>query len=253
MNRSLKSVPGFCFQRRHLTAVLLALTFFPARVHSQSAWIATGPPGGDARVISSVPGQPSHLYLGTTTSWIYESLDGGASWKRLAKLDGNDDLVLDHIVVDAADSNTIYVAGWRRSDGGLWISHDRGQTWNESAGLHGQSIRSFLQAPSDPKILFAGTLSGVFRSNDSGATWTRISEQGSREIHEVESLAVDPADPDVVYAGTWHLPWKTTDGGKTWNNIKQGIIDDSDVFSIILDPDKPKTIFLSACSGIYKS
>ena len=92
-----------------------------------------------------------------------------------------------------------------------------------------------------------------FRSNDSGATWTRISEQGSREIHEVESLAVDPADPDVVYAGTWHLPWKTTDGGKTWNNIKQGIIDDSDVFSIILDPDKPKTIFLSACSGIYKS
>ena len=36
------------------------------------------------------------------------------------------------------------------------------KTWNESAGLHGQSIRSFLQAPSDPKILFAGTLSGVF-------------------------------------------------------------------------------------------
>jgi len=52
----------------------------------------------------------------------------------------------------------------------------------------------------------------------------------------VESLAIDPTDPDVVYAGTWHLPWKTTDGGKTWSNIKQGIIDDSDVFSIIIDP-----------------
>jgi len=108
-------------------------------------------------------------------------------------------------------------------------------------------------SPSNPKILFAGTLSGVFRSDNSGATWTRISEKGSRELHEVESLAVDPTDPDVVYAGTWHLPWKTTDGGKTWYNIKQGIIDDSDVFSIILDPDKPKTVFLSACSGIYKS
>ena len=76
---------------------------------------------------------------------------------------------------------------------------------------------------------------------------------GSREIHEVESLAVDPANPDIVYAGTWHLPWKTTDGGKNWHNIKQGMIDDSDVFSIILDPEKPSTIFLSACSGIYKS
>ncbi len=200
-----------------------------------------------------MPGEPSHLYLGTTASWIYESFDGGARWHRLAKLDGDDDLVLDHIVVDPTDTNTIYVAGWRRSDGGLWISHDRGKTWAESAGMHGQSIRAFMQAPSNPKILFAGTLTGVFRSDDAGATWTQISEKGSREIHEVESLAVDPADPDVVYAGTWHLPWKTTDGGKTWRNIKQGIIDDSDVFSIILDPDKPSTVYLSACSGIYKS
>jgi hypothetical protein len=57
----------------------------------------------------------------------------------------------------------------------------------------------------------------------------------------------------VVYAGTWHLPWKTTDGGKSWHNIKQGVIDDSDVFSIIIDPAEPKIVFASACSGIYKS
>ena len=35
--------------------------------------------------------------------------------------------------------------------------------------------------------------------------------------------------------------------------MKQGIIDDSDVFSIIVDPQTPQTIFASACSGIYKS
>ena len=242
-------------RRRHQSAfaLLIVLFSFCSVVFGQSSWIATGPPGGDARVFASVPGQPDHLYLGTTASWVYESTNGGANWHRLAKLDGADDLILDHIVVDAADPNTIYVAGWRRTDGGLWISHDRGRTWNEAADLHGQSIRSFLQAPSNPKFLFAGTLSGVFRSTDSGATWTQISERGSREIHEVESLAVEPDNPEVVYAGTWHLPWKTTDGGKTWNNIKLGIIDDSDVFSIILDPDTPHTVYLSACSGIYKS
>ncbi len=43
----------------------------------------------------------------------------------------------------------------------------------------------------------------------------------------------------MIYAGTWHLPWKTTDGGAHWDNIKQGIIDDSDVFSIIVDPTSP--------------
>ncbi len=212
-----------------------------------------GPAGGDARAFASEPGQPSHLYLGTTNSWLYESMDSGANWHRLARLDDSGHLILDHIVVDSADTATIFVAGWKDGDGGLWVSHDHGRSWSEVAGLKGQSIRSFLQSPSDPKLLLAGTLEGVYRSSDEGATWSLISPPDSREIHEVESLAVDPANPDVVYAGTWHLPWKTEDGGKNWHNIKQGLIDDSDVFSIILDPDRPSTVFLSACSGIYKS
>jgi len=220
---------------------------------AQQAWTVVGPAGGDARAFAAVPGDPSHLYLGSTNSWLYESVNGGASWRRLVKLDGSDALVLDHIVVDAADPATIFVAGWRDEGGGLWVSHDQGKSWSEVESLKGQSIRSFMQAPSDAKVLLAGTLEGVYRSDDSGATWNEISPPGSREIHEVESLAVDPGDVNVIYAGTWHLPWKTDDGGKSWNNIKQGIIDDSDVFSIILDPVKPKTVFLSACSGIYKS
>jgi photosystem II stability/assembly factor-like uncharacterized protein len=217
------------------------------------AWTAVGPSGGDARAFAGVPGEPSHLYLGTTNSWLYESLDGAANWHRLAKLDDSDHLILDHIVVDSADPATIFVAGWRDGEGGLWVSHNRGQSWSEVASLRGQSIRSFLQAPSDPKVFLAGTLEGVFRSNDEGATWSEISPPGSREIHEVESLAVNPSNPEIAYAGTWHLPWKTEDGGKNWHNVKEGLIDDSDVFSIILDPDRPSTVYLSACSGIYKS
>jgi photosystem II stability/assembly factor-like uncharacterized protein len=157
--------------------------------------------------------------------------------------------------VDSADPATIYVAAWvvNQPDGGLWISHDGGKTWTSSAGLRGQSVRAFVRAPSQPRTFFAGTLQGVFRSTDSCTTWTQISPQGSREIHEVESLAVDPVDVNVVYAGTWHLPWKTIDGGKAWNSIKQGLIDDSDVFSIIIDPATPSTAYLSACSGIYKT
>ena len=57
----------------------------------------------------------------------------------------------------------------------------------------------------------------------------------------------------MIYAGTWHLPWKTEDGGKTWHNIKKGVIDDSDVFSIVIDHAQPANIFISACSGIYRS
>ena len=73
------------------------------------------------------------------------------------------------------------------------------------------------------------------------------------DLHEVESIAIDPKDPRTIYAGTWHLPWKTTDGGANWHNIKQGLIDDSDVFSIIIDPTVPSVVYTSACSGIYRS
>jgi photosystem II stability/assembly factor-like uncharacterized protein len=230
--------------------LLLGAVCLPA----ENAWTVVGPAGGDARAFAAFPGEPKHLLLGTTNSWLYESMDEGGSWHRLAKLGGDGGYVLDSIVVDSADPATIYVGAWKNSvDGGLWISHDRGRTWSEAAQLKGQPVHALAQAASDPRILYAGTLEGVFRSSDGGATWAQISPPGSHEIHEIESLAVAPSDPDVVYAGTWHLPWKTTDGGKTWHNIKQGLIVDSDVFSIIVDPEHPHTVYLSACSGIYKS
>ncbi|MGA2848610.1 MAG: transcriptional regulator [Terracidiphilus sp.] len=224
-------------------------------LQAQTSWKAVGPAGGDVRAFGAVPGEPNHLYLGTTNSWIYESVDEGGTWRRLAKLDPAEDLVVYKILVDASNPAVVFAGGWKpdKQDGGLWVSRDAGRHWSVVESLRGQSIFSLAQAPSDAKTLFAGTLAGVFRSSDGGVTWAQVSPPGNKEIHEIESLAVDPTDPQIVYAGTWHLPWKTEDGGATWHNIKKGLIDDSDVFSIIIDPAKRRTVFLSACSGIYKS
>jgi photosystem II stability/assembly factor-like uncharacterized protein len=236
-------------------ALLLATALLGFHLSAQTKWSAVGPDGGDARSFASVSGQPSHVYLGTTHGWIYESFDKGTTWHRLALLDPTEDTVIDNILVDAANPQRVWASGWKpdKPDGGLWASLDGGVQWQPVPGLSGQSIYSFAQAPSNPRVLFAGTLLGVYRSTNAGADWELISPPASKEIHEVESLAVDPADPDIVYAGTWHLPWKTEDGGKNWKNIKDGVIEDSDVFSIIIDPVRPRTVFLSACSGIYKS
>ena len=218
-------------------------------------WISVGPDGGDARSFAYDPADPSHIYMGTTASWVYQSTDGGATWKRLARLGKVDDLVVDNMVVDASDPKTIYAGVWQldRTGGGVYISHDGGATWTSSSGIEGKSVRALTQAPSNPKILVAGAISGVYRSDDSGAHWEQISPIGNGEILKVESIAIDPQDPKIIYAGTWHLPWKTTDGGITWHNIKQGLIDDSDVFSIIIDPTRPSVVYASACSGIYLS
>ena len=243
-------------RRRNEVPVLLLflLLCLPVLRAQQARWTVLGPDGGDARAFASVPGEPQHLYLGTTNSWLYESFDEGATWHRLAKLDRSDGFVIDNILVDSAHPKTLYVGAWKDpSDGGVWTSYDAGRTWTETPYLKGQPVYALAQAPSDPSVLYAGTLKGVYRSGDSGATWNLISPAESREIHEIESLAIDPRDANVVYAGTWHLPWKTMNGGKSWRNIKQGLIVDSDVFSIVVDPIHPRTVYLSACSGIYKS
>ena len=221
---------------------------------ANSPWASTGPDGGDARRFAFAPGDPSRVYLGTTNSWIYVSSDGGSSWSRLSRVGTQDDLVVDSLVVDHADPHTLYAGVWvmDHPDGGIYISHDQGHSWTESPDMRGQSVRALAQSHSNPRVLVAGTLSGVYRSEDQGAHWREISPGGS-EIHEVESVAIDPYDPEIIYAGTWHLPWKTSDGGAHWTSMHEGVIDDSDVFSMIVDPSRPSVMFLSACSGIYRS
>jgi photosystem II stability/assembly factor-like uncharacterized protein len=243
--------------QRSFSLILLVLTALCTQgaLAAETAWLPVGPDGGDARSFAADASNPKHIYLGTTNSWIYQSQDGGSSWKRLAKLSKTDDLIVDNILVDSTDPKTLFVATWvvDHPDGGLFISSDQGAHWKSVEDMQGQSIRALAQSASDPKTLIAGTLKGVYRSEDKGLHWKLISPTGSMELHEVESIAIDPTNPQTIYAGTWHLPWKTTDGGANWHNIKQGIIDDSDVFSIIIDPKMPTNIYASACSGIYKS
>jgi photosystem II stability/assembly factor-like uncharacterized protein len=238
-----------------LKAVLLLLAILICLPAGAVSWLPFGPYGGDARSFAIDPHNGSHLYLGTVNGWLYESHDNGANWSRLARIGDRDDLVLDSIVVDAANPRRIVIGAWvlGSPDGGIYISEDAGVTWKSQSDMAGQSIRALAEAPSDPRVFVAGTLKGVYRSQDGGEHWQLISPEESREIHEVESIAIDPKDPATIYAGTWHLPWKTSDGGEHWSNIKQGVIDDSDVFSIIVDPQQPNVVYASACSGIYKS
>jgi photosystem II stability/assembly factor-like uncharacterized protein len=218
-------------------------------------WFPLGPFGGDARNFGLDAHDARHLFLGANTGWVYESRDGGSNWSRLGQISKQADLLTKQILVDPRDPQQIVLAAYSvdHPDGGIFLSGDGGRTWTADPGMAGQSVRSLTRAPSDPNLLVAGTLQGVFRSTDNGHHWRQISPLGSTEIHKVESVAIDPTNPQIIYAGTWHLPWKTTDGGATWKNIKQGIIDDSDVFSIVIDAADPKIVYASACSGIYKS
>ncbi|HEY4677364.1 MAG TPA: YCF48-related protein [Candidatus Angelobacter sp.] len=239
-----------------ISALVITLWMYAA-LAAEQPWQPVGPDGGNVRSLAIDPKNPDRIFLGTSAGNLYLSTDKGASWSRFARPGNSTEMVLDHIVIDPTDSRNIFAAGWNaqlpNSDGDLYRSHDAGKTWEIVADLHGKSLRALSMAASDPKILVVGALDGIYRSRNGGRDFERISPANHAEIKNIESIAIDPVNSDVIYAGTWHLPWKTEDGGKTWHNIKKGVIDDSDVFSIVIDRAQPANIFISACSGIYRS
>ena len=217
-----------------------------------SDWHISGPFGGSAKSVGLDPKNPSVLLAGGMNSLLFRSQDAGQTWQLLNFPKRNLSEVT-CILVDPLDS-THYMAGIISADGGgLFDSHNEGQTWSEVKGVSNFGVRSLVAAPSKPTRFISGTLHGVMMSEDSGKTWTRISDPQSMEMQGITAVAVDPQNPDIIYAGTSHLPWKTTDGGKTWQSIHTGMIDDSDVFSLYIDHNNPEDIFASACSGIYAS
>jgi photosystem II stability/assembly factor-like uncharacterized protein len=235
----------------------LILALVSVYLAAEQPWQPVGPEGGTVRSLAFDPKNPDRIFLGTSAGTLYLSTDNGKNWSRLARLGSPAEMVLDHIVIDPNDPRNMFVASWNaqlpNSDGDLFRSKDAGKTWELVADLHGKSLRALSIADANSKILVAGALDGIYRSHDGGQNWERISPENHAEIKNIESIAIDPANADVIYAGTWHLPWKTEDGGKSWHNIKKGVIDDSDVFSIVIDQAQPANLFISACSGIYRS
>src|SRR3984893_6380274 len=217
-------------------------------------WRQVGPPGGTVMSLGADPNNNSHLFLGTGDGHIFSSTDEGAHWQLLSRIGIGQDDIVTHIIVDPRDANRLYASTWARisGGGGVYRSDDAGRTWN-IIGLAHETVRALAQSPTDPKLLLAGSLTGVYRSADEGASWERITPANHEDLRRFDSVAFDPKDNNIIYAGTYHLPWKTINGGKDWFPVVKGMIDDSDVMSIIVDPAAPENVHATACSGIYHS
>ncbi len=219
-----------------------------------SAWRPSGPWGGSATAIWVDKNNPETLLAGARNSLIFRSRDGGASWARLP-FPHYFDAIVSAVAIQPGNPQ-FYLAGVQQPQSqyaGVWYSEDTGATWRMSTGLEGNSIQALTFWAKNPERVAAATRDGVWLSTDSGRNWKRISAPYNHEMRAITAVAIDPEDSNIVYAGTTHLPWKTTDGGKTWESIHDGMIDDTDVFSIFIDPANPTRVLASACSGIYRS
>lgn len=220
----------------------------------RAAWVPLGPFGGAASIVVGDPLSSKTFVAGTRNGLLFRTGDAGETWTPLpfpAQLHAT----LNTLVIDP-QTQGVYLAGLS-SDlpqySGILRSTDAGATWRQVPDLRDQQVRALAFKRANSKIVAAGTESGVFLSQDNGVTWSRISPIENSQLCPIVSLAFDAKDSDTLYAGTPHLPWKTSDAGLSWHSIPEGMLDDSDVFSLQVDRNRPQRVFASACSGIYRS
>jgi photosystem II stability/assembly factor-like uncharacterized protein len=221
---------------------------------ASAAWYATGPFGGDAEIVRVIPAIRGEVIAAARDGLLFRSTNGGAFWENVpfpAQFAG----VLHALEVDPRSPSTWYAGVESENNwvAGIYKTIDGGRSWTLLPQTKGWAVWSLALWPGNADVIAAGTGAGVYLSQNAGAAWKRISAEGDSELRPVVSLAFHPRDAKILYAGTTHLPWATSDGGATWHSIHEGMIDDSDVFSIQVDAQKPDRLFASACSGVYGS
>jgi len=115
----------------------------------------------------------------------------------------------------------------------------------EWIGPDGGTIVAIAVSPTDPNQIYAGTWgAGVFRSLDGGGSWSPVNNGLGNLL--INSLAVDPQNSLIVYAGTYKgKVYKTSDGGEKWSLCSNGIQDNAIIYSIVINPDDPKIVYIS--------
>ena len=198
---------------------------------------------------------------------VYRTVDGGATWERVLFQD--EDTGASDVTFDPANPRILFAGLWQArrhpwgmtsggSGSGLHMSRDGGSTWQrlEEKGLpEGIWGRVGVRmAPSQPGRVYAlieAEEGGLFRSDDGGDSWTRVSD--SRGLRQrawyYTTLTVDPNNGDVVWFP--QVPMlKTTDGGTTVRNVKGGGWDYHDVW---IDSQNSKRMIIGSDAGVSLS
>ncbi len=169
----------------------------------------------------------------TGTDGIYRSTDGGKSWKKVleAKFYANESQRSAGVLLARDPKNPDRILAAAGGDG-VFASNDNGLTWQKTGaeGLYSTDLkfdtansqRVWLSAVAQEKIWRDGkqiSLAGGFwQSDDGGASWRKISDQGPSEIVQ------DPSDPTRLFGlfggETVRL---SRDGGASWSDFSKGL------------------------------
>ena len=178
-----------------------------------------------------------HAFGANEERGIFRSGDGGDSWQRI--LYKSPRAGAHDIAMDLNNPRILYAAVWQAQryphklenggpDSGLWRSMDGGDSWQDITrnpglpeGILGKiGVAASPVQPGRVWAVIEAHDGAVFRSDDYGESWLRLSEQSllrTRPWYYMH-ITADTCDADTVYVQNYSF-WKSIDGGASFDDM----------------------------------
>jgi photosystem II stability/assembly factor-like uncharacterized protein len=235
--------------------VVVAVLGICADAMAQSPiWTSDGPfAGASVTAVAINPTTPTTLYVGTSSTGVFQSLNGGANWSATG-LSG-DALSVSALAINPTTPTTLYAGVY---SSGVYESTNGGTSWSAvNTGLPaGTWVSALAINPTTPTTLYAGTFgTGVFQSLNGGGSWSAVNT-GLPAGTWVSALAINPTTPTTLYAGTDSSGvFQSTNGGGSWSAVNTGLSGNAlNVTGLVINPTTPTTLYVGTSgTGVFQS
>ena len=195
------------------------------------------------------------LYAATTVG-AFQSSDGGKTWEpRLSGMTEINFVV--SLAIDPHHPEIMYAG----TTGGVYRTKNSGDNWvkvtegmvaaDAKMASMAMGVNSLAIDPINPRIIYAGTTQGLFKSTNQGNNWTKIGDAlGGGYVSEIQ---LDPSNPTTIYLATSQGVKKSLDGGETWA-LKSSELEATSIRSIKLNQKDTNTLYIGTNGGgLYRT
>jgi photosystem II stability/assembly factor-like uncharacterized protein len=190
------------------------------------------------------PADANHLHAWVAFGRVHESTNGGRTW--VARWEGLG-TVRPVTAIHRSAAGQLFAGA---EDGLFRWEPARGAWQLRPLPLAAPTVFAVESDRRDPQVVYAGATDGLWRSLDTGTTWSRWGE--GMQGMAVTALAIIPADTRIAFAGTRHMGlYVTADSGKRWQPAWNGRLATSSVRDILFSRDG-RTVYVATDQGVWR-